>query len=298
MLLADPAYSVPPPGAPGPIGTMAWLRATVSRFASGDTHARRRAIAEAMLAELNPAELRAAATTAARVDAAARLAAARPAAAPSTAAPRTAAPRTAAPPTAARPAAAPPTAARPAAAPRAAAQLAAAPHTSAPPTAAPCRHAADPPSTGSGVDLPYLPVAVLTGAIGAAPDDVPAAVAAVRIVAAAYHPGTDAPGADAALGQLLDLLPAGEPEVVAQRVALLVQACEATACLVRGALTRPLDDVLRDTPPPVPVTRRVGPDGRIVVVDLAGHPFGAGPRACPGEAHARALVAGVVEGAR
>jgi cytochrome P450 len=76
-----------------------------------------------------------------------------------------------------------------------------------------------------------------------------------------------------------------------------VQACEATAALVRGALTRPLEEVLRDTPP-VPVTRRLDPDGRVVVIDLTGHPFGAGTRKCPGEVHARALAAGVVEGAR
>jgi hypothetical protein len=217
MLLADPAYTVPPPGAPGPVGTMAWLRATVSRFASGETHTRRRAIAEAMLAELDPAALRAAAAAA--------------------------------------------------------------------------RQAVE------GVDLPYIPVAVLAAATGVARHDVAAAVDAVRVVAAAYHPGTDAAGADAALARLLALLPPGEPELVAQRVALLLQACEATAALVRGALDRPLEDVLRDTPP-VPATRRVGPDGRVVVIDLTGHPFGAGPRACPGEPHARALAAGVVEGGR
>jgi cytochrome P450 len=201
---------------------MPWLRATVSRFASGETHARRRAIAESILADLDPEALRSAARAAAVEHR------------------------------------------RPAAA---------------------------------GVDLPYIPVAVLAAATGVAPRDVAAAADAVRVVAAAYHPGTDAPGADAALARLLALLPAGEPEVVAQQVALLVQACEATAALVRGALTRPLEEVLRDTPP-VPATRRVGPDGAVVVIDLKGHPFGAGPRACPGEAHARALAQGVVEGAR
>src|SRR3954464_10140299 len=49
---------VPAPGPSGPYGTMAWLRATVSRFANGETHARRRALAESLLAELDPAELR------------------------------------------------------------------------------------------------------------------------------------------------------------------------------------------------------------------------------------------------
>jgi cytochrome P450 len=233
MLLADPAYTVPPPGASGPVGTMPWLRATVSRFATGETHTRRRAIAESLLADLDPHVLRATAAAAAAREL-------RDAAAP--------APLVAAPP-----------------------------------------HA--------GVALPYIPVAVLAAALGVAPADVPAAVDAVRVVAAAYHPGSDAPGADAALSQLLALLPPGDPEPSAQRVALLVQACEATAALVRGALTRPLEDVLRDTPP-VPATRRLAPDGHLILVDLAGHPFGAGPRRCPGEAHALALAAGVVEGSR
>ena len=154
--LTDPAYTVPPPGPPGPIGTMAWLRATVSRFAEGETHARRRALIEARLRALDPAALRAAAAR-----------------------------------------------------------------------EQPRADAATP-----DVPLPYLPVAVLAGATGTAPRDVAAVVDAVRVVAAAYHPGTDAPGADAALTRLLALLPPGEPEAVAQHVALLVQACEATAALV------------------------------------------------------------------
>ena len=122
-------------------------------------------------------------------------------------------------------------------------------------------------------------MAVLADALGAR--DVEAAVAATRVVAAAYHPHTSHSGADAALAQLLDLLGGGEPELVAARVAILVQACEATAGLVRG------DDL------PVPATRRVGPDGAIVLVGLAGRPFGAGARRCPGEAHALALVEGI-----
>ena len=225
---------VPSPGPAGPYGTLAWLRATVSRFANGDTHARRRALIEARLAALPPDDLRAAAAAA---------------------------------------------------------------------TAARLRAAASPdvvaaPATPAALaDAPYVPVAVLAAATGVAPRDVAEVVELVRVVAAAYHPGTDAPGADAALARLLALLPPAEPETAAQHVALLVQACEATAALVRGALERPLEDVLRDHPP-VRATKRLDPDGRLVVVDLGGRPFGAGPRACPGEAHARALVAGVVEATR
>ena len=122
-------------------------------------------------------------------------------------------------------------------------------------------------------------MAVLAAATGVA--DPVAAVAATRVVAAAYHPGTDAAGADEALAALLALLPPDEPEALAQHVALLVQACEATAGLVRG------DDL------PVKTTKRVTADGTIVAVDLTGRPFGEGARRCPGERHARALAEAV-----
>ncbi|MDA0170294.1 hypothetical protein OJ998_14445 [Solirubrobacter taibaiensis] len=181
---------VPDPGPPGPYGTMPWLRATVSRFANGETHTRRRALVEARLAALDPTRL--------VID-------------------------------------------------------------------------MDVP-----VDRPYLPVAAFAAATGVR--EVEAAVAATRVVAAAYHPGTDAAGADAALAALLALLPPDEPEALAQHVALLVQTCEATAGLVRG------DDL------PVKTTKRVTADGTIVAVDLTGRPFGEGARRCPGERHARALA--------
>jgi cytochrome P450 len=197
---------VPDPGPPGPYGTMAWLRATVSRFANGETHARRRALVEEELARLDPATLREDARSQVRRNRQAR------------------------------------------------------------------------PDELGAPDVSYVPVAVLARRLGAR--DVGAAVAATRIVAAAYQPHTSHPGADDALQTLLSLLPEGNPEVVTARVAILVQACEATAGLVRG------EDV------PVPVTRRVR-DGEVVLVDLSDRPFGAGKRRCPGEAHARALVEGV-----
>ena len=216
MLLASP---VPSPGPPGPFGTMAWLRATVSRFSNGDgARAPPRAGRGAARRRSTRRELRARRARERRV-----------------------------------------------------------------PQPGLCK------ST-----LAYVPVAVLADALGG---ERRRRRADVRTVAAAYHPGTDAPGADEALARCSRRCPPAEPEVAAQRVALLVQACEATAALVRGGLERPLEDVLRDTPP-VPATKRLAPDGEIVVVPLDGRPFGAGPRRCPGEAHARALAAGVIEGAR
>ncbi|MER5780521.1 isocitrate lyase/phosphoenolpyruvate mutase family protein [Streptomyces mobaraensis] len=62
--LADPAL-VPglPAGEPGRAGaSVAWLRATVARFSSGETHRRRRALVEAELARVEPDALRRAVT--------------------------------------------------------------------------------------------------------------------------------------------------------------------------------------------------------------------------------------------
>ncbi|MEU5870386.1 hypothetical protein AB0A73_02375 [Glycomyces sp. NPDC047369] len=51
-LLAHPGL-VPPPAEPGPPGTLAWLRTNVARFATGDDHARRRALAADLLAAMD-----------------------------------------------------------------------------------------------------------------------------------------------------------------------------------------------------------------------------------------------------
>ncbi|MEW2294743.1 isocitrate lyase/phosphoenolpyruvate mutase family protein [Streptomyces sp. NPDC006743] len=58
--LADPALVPELPAADGgPAGaSVAWLRATVARFSSGESHRRRRALVEAELARLEPATLR------------------------------------------------------------------------------------------------------------------------------------------------------------------------------------------------------------------------------------------------
>jgi hypothetical protein len=192
------------------VGSLTWLRATVSRFSAGPDHARRRALVVARLATLDPAELRERARERA-------------------------------------------------------------------------------PTSG---DPGLVPVIVLAEALGAR--DPIGAAAAVATIAPAYNPppgpNASSPGGDAAaddaVALLLALLPPGDLEAVAQDIAILVQACVATAALIAG------DD------PPVALTRRIAPDGTLVEVDLTGLPFGAGPRACPGAEHALALAAGVVEARR
>ncbi|SCL45495.1 Cytochrome P450 [Micromonospora citrea] len=268
-VLADPACQVPvaPDGAPG---TLAWLRGTVSRFSAPHRHPTRRAAGVAALAAVDHDELRAAA---------ARL-------------------------------------------------------------------------TGEALDRAddrldvmaalarHVPLRVLAARLGLT--DPAAAVPAVTAVAAAYHPGADAAriaAADQAVSALLAITPPGPPEAVANRIGLLVQACDATAGLI-GAATRhglalpatvSTDDLLAEVlrlDPPVRGTRRVA----VAPARLAGHAlavgdevllrfdaanrdpaahadpdrfapgrpgaaltFGAGPRGCPGERHALALAAGVVQ---
>ncbi|MGW0809782.1 cytochrome P450 [Nonomuraea sp. NPDC002799] len=60
-VLADSRYVPPPVRQDGRTGTLAWLRAHVSRFSAGETHARRRHLVVERLATVDAAELRAAA---------------------------------------------------------------------------------------------------------------------------------------------------------------------------------------------------------------------------------------------
>jgi len=142
-----------------------------------------------------------------------------------------------------------------------------------------------------------VPVATLAEALGVPGDRVDEVVHHTATVVASVAPRSGpAPvrpaAADAAVRVLDALLPGGTAAL-----SILFQAHDATAALIGTALVTglPVDDVFRDAPP-VTSTRRVGPDGQPVVVDLAGHPFGAGPHACPGRDQAVALATGVLAG--
>lgn len=115
------------------------------------------------------------------------------------------------------------------------------------------------------------PTATLLRALGL-PDT---GIADVALVAAAYQPLQRGVG----LGRLrqVRLVEAcgSRDEATAARICVLVQAHGATQALVAK---------LRDAEPgpPVPTTRRIAPDGRLVEVDLVDAPFGRGRHACPG----------------
>ncbi len=143
-----------------------------------------------------------------------------------------------------------------------------------------------------------VPVAVLAAELG-----LPDVSRDIATVSAAYHPHTDAgPDAEAAMRRLIEDCGGDVDERTAARIGILVQACDATAKLLGKALAahRPgedpvslLDRVLREDPP-VRITRRwVG--GEVVEVDLTDHPFGAGPKQCPGQAGALDVAAGILD---
>ncbi len=212
-VLHDPGFVVPP--VPAATHGVAWLRANVGRFSSGEAHTRRRALSESLLSTVDPAALRAAAAS------------------------------------------------------------------------SPHAH----------------PVQLLATALHL--DSSPRTIAAVGAVAAAYQPGTgDETAADAAVRTLIDTFGGAADEPTAARIGVLVQACAATVTLIADARATDLETPLRDTPP-VPATKRMATrpadlggtrvdEGEVVRVSLHGIPFGAGPRACPGRAHALALVEGAL----
>jgi cytochrome P450 len=60
-VLSDDRFEVAEAGPGGPVGTLSWLRASVSRFANGAAHQRRRELVTAELRRLDPAAMRSAA---------------------------------------------------------------------------------------------------------------------------------------------------------------------------------------------------------------------------------------------
>ncbi|GCE02474.1 hypothetical protein [Embleya hyalina] len=135
------------------------------------------------------------------------------------------------------------------------------------------------------------PVEVLAEALGL-PGELAASIAAdVAVVATAYQPHTAITAeADRAVVRLVRVCGGVADEATANRIGLLVQACDATKALVAHLASGRTD-------PPVPRTRRVAPDGTTVEIDLTEAPFGLGPHACPAHTHAHSLASGLLEAA-
>jgi hypothetical protein len=149
----------------------------------------------------------------------------------------------------------------------------------------------------------------LAAALGIAADGLNGAVADATLVGRCYLSGERQPGVDGAVSRLVDRLGRDGDEASAAAVAVLAQACDATANLLAAAralardepgLAGNSDRLLAETlvrRPPLPALRRVTPDGATIV--LQGPPqFGAGIRPCPGRDEALALAAGVLDAQR
>jgi cytochrome P450 len=268
-LLNNPAFEVPPvpPVSARSSGDttpdLAWLRATVSRFASGPDHLRRRALAIVLLDAIDPGELRS----------------------------------------------------------RAAAATATALAEGATPEAVALR----------------VPVAALAAALRLDSS----VVDHVAVAARGYQPGNGAgPAGDLAVQALVAACGGMPDEITAARIAVMVQAYDATATLIGNALAAAratrvgttVDGLLAETlrfDPPARVMRRVCvassavgaltvDTGTLIMVDIAAAnrdpavfaapddldpartdverhlAFGTGIRPCPGRDHALALAAGVL----
>ncbi len=312
-VLTDAGWRVPPL-ADGDGGGMDRLRRSVSRFSTGEEHAHRRAAIEDLLAQIDPDALRAASRQLARADPtppvvprvpltalAQALGVDDPAAVAALVPPVAAAYIPGAGAGAAAAGAGAGAAAAGAGAGGAAAGAGAggAAAAGAGAGAAAAGAGAGGAAAGAGAGA----AAAGAGAGGAAAGAGAGAAAAgagagAGTVAAGAGAGAAAAGAgagggtaDAAADELLARLGAA-------RAAVLVQSCLPVTAWVRVALDRgiSLDEVLA-TAPPVPATSRWR-DGETVTVPLDGIPFGAGPRRCPGQAHARALADGVLDALR
>jgi hypothetical protein len=105
----------------------------------------------------------------------------------------------------------------------------------------------------------------------------------VALVAAAYQPHfPQLEEADLAADRLVTAC-GGRTEHSAAIVCVLVQAHTATLALIK-------ERQAGSSAAPVPFTRRVGPTGEEVLVDLRDAHFGRGPHQCPGEQLARHLA--------
>jgi len=270
IALANP-HLVPLSARPGPPGGMAWLRSTVARFSTGETHARRRALLEADLARLDPSALRRAA------------------------------------------------------------------------------------ASGPAGEARVMVVRTLAESLGLSDPD--AIAGAITVVAGTYFGGDDA-DADAAVAWLVPRVLPADPvdppaeraegaeraeallEAAANRIGLLVQACDATGSLVDHArraagdcpVVHSTEALLTETlryDPPVRAMHRVAvrdtrvagveiAEGDLVTLDIAAAnrdpevyedptafdpersdplplTFGSEPRICPGHHHALALAAGILD---
>ncbi|WP_149825104.1 isocitrate lyase/phosphoenolpyruvate mutase family protein [Streptomyces tailanensis] len=295
--LADPALVPEPVTAGGGRvgGSVAWLRANVARFSSGETHRRRRGLVEEELARLEPAGLRRAAAGPegqVRVRVVRTLAEALGMADPAAVAEAVV-------------------------------------------VVAGAYFGGEDPAVEAAADeaVARLVAQLMPGRADAAAVENEGALqnegalgneAAVEDGAALENEG--AFGNEAAVedgaaleneGALGNEAPVGDGaalEAVANRIGLLVQACAATAALVEAAGDGdvPPARVLREVPP-VRIMRRVAAratrvagreiaEGDVVLLDLAtahrAHPvpltFSAPPRVCPGRAHALALADGLL----
>lgn len=125
-------------------------------------------------------------------------------------------------------------------------------------------------------DSPTVVLAVSLGLPPTVVDD-------VGLVASSYQPHLPVTSdADDAVERLVEVC-GGRDERAAAMICLLVQAHDATRALIEvRAGARPA--------PPVPVTRRVSPDGEHVEIDLTDAPFGRGRHACPAERLATELA--------
>ncbi|MFE9955426.1 cytochrome P450 [Micromonospora sp. NPDC005299] len=273
-VLTDPRYVVPvAPG--GPPGTLAWLRGTVSRFSAPDRHPGRRAFGVAALRDLDPDELRAAAARltgetldrlagagqADRVEVMGRLARRVPlevlAARLGLADPAAAVPAVTAVAAAYHPGAEPAVVAR---ADRAVAALL----------------AMSPPA----------PAEAAANRIGLL---VQAADATAGLIGAAVRYGLAAPVALDTADLLAEVLRLDPPVRATRRVATDAVRLGGRDIGPEAVLLLRFDAANRD--PAV----HADPDRFRPGRHVAALTFGAGPRGCPGERHALALAAGVVE---